>query len=248
MRVQYWEIMLVFLLISPFLIFGIYYEGINFGEKLSNLVLLITFGVIFWYSIETRGLKLSSRLNNELAQRPIINLYLKNSGDRSKEHFSLRSIGKSVAYDIEVEDIELDGFRYKFWFDQANIVLTPESERPLKMITYTPEKAIISYNVGNFKNHFFSSSLGAEELNKCKMNFAPFLVSYKNIVGRKYYSLFKFYCKHPLTEEYIIEFIKSEKGTIDQKISISLCEMTPKKETIFENRKKDSPDRDGSKE
>lgn len=235
-KTQYWEIILVFLLLSPFLIFGILYKGINFGDKLSNLVLLITFGAIFWYSIETRGLKLSSKLNNELEQRPIINLYLKNSDNRNREHFSLRNIGKGVAYDIEVESIELDGFRYKFWFNQANTMLAPGSERPLKMITHTSEGGVILHDVGNFKSHFFSSSLKVEELNKCKMNFAPFLVSYKNIVGRKYYSLFKFYSKHPLTEEYTIEFIKSDKGTIGEGESINLCGITPTKETIFENR------------
>jgi hypothetical protein len=198
------------------------------------LIQIAIFVALFWYSFETRELKFSSKFSNELEQRPIVDLYLRDPDEKiSKEHFALRNIGKGVAYDVEVESIEIDDYKYKFYFDQANSILAPlKDEKPLKMITYTPDSGLIAHDIKNFKNHFSPQSLIVT--NDLKNKFVSFLIKYKNISGEKYYSLFKFYSRHPLTEEFTIEFIKGSEGDISKESAYKLCMKILKKETIYE--------------
>jgi|GEM_PF-5160167 len=201
-----------------------------YNRNFEVLVQIFIFVAILWYSFETRTVKKAMVFQNELKQRPIIDLYLrdnKNEFDK-KEWFVLRNIGKGVAYNIEVEPIILNEYEYQFYFEQVNHILAPlKDEKKLSMVTKIKD-GIIMHGLENFKNEISKQ--------KEERKFAVFLISYKNIKNKSFYSVFKFYnrLKLPIGNgEFFIEFIKNAEGNIKKEIAYEFCKNKQLKDSNF---------------
>lgn len=134
-------VILIYLLV--YFLLEIFDKNINYKDFnfIGNLILLMTFGALIWYSFETRELKLSSQFTNELEQKPIIDLICNSKGD-----FVLKNSGKGVAYNIEFEFTGFDQkkviFTYKFRSRGPNVILFPNEERQLDLIEYENDSCL----------------------------------------------------------------------------------------------------------
>jgi hypothetical protein len=188
---------------------------------------------IFWYSLETMLVRKSMIFQNELEQRPIVDLYLRPEKQtykdvKEKEWFALRNIGRGVAYNIRVKNIEINTFKCKLFFKCANQILAPlGDERPLHMITQTKgyEKCgMIMHEVDDF-------------LREIKYpNFVLFLVTYQNVQGKLFYSLFRLYNRIAPAEHPIIEFIRNSSGSISLEQAWADCKRRQMKLTPYHNK------------
>lgn len=202
----HWQIPLFICLFIAFIgILGIYcnFWKINF----SDFVLLSTFFAILWYSFETRELKISSQLTNELEQKPIIDLFYQSE---DKKSFILKNNGKGVAYNIEIKftgfNFEIVKFIYKFYFWGPNVSLFPNETKNIEIIEYENSNRLKggSTALENFKN-----ILASNENNL--LGNPQFIICYDSI-NRKYQRIFNLYSnkekKNLETQNFEIVFVE----------------------------------------
>lgn len=190
-------------------------------QIVNTIILAITGFVVWLYTKATQK-------SNDLRIRPILNLYLREDvntpSQNPKEWFALRNIGEGTAYNIVLEDIKIQEYVCRFYFKQANIILEPlKDEKEIKFFAKPDGKGIMVVDMMWLKSLFEPQTLQADDIEKAKKEFIVFLVKYKNMAGKNFYSIFKFYTKHPGTSEFIIEFIKSKKGRCSIKKAMKLC-------------------------
>lgn len=191
----------------------------NILQTINIIILGITALIIWKYTKATRE-------SNEIRIRPVLNLYLRKENQiiGVSERFTLRNIGNGTAYNILIEYADnLDTeYLFKFFLDQPNIILEPhKDEKILRFIPLLKNGGISSFGIETFKKYFSPDTL--ENLEKYKVLFAIFLVHYQNINGKTFYSVFKFYTKHPATNEFIIEFIDSSEGRYTLQNARKIC-------------------------
>ena len=116
---HHWQLPLLIGLII-FLV-GFWFRLIDFAI----FVQIAIFVALLWYSFETRDLKISSELNNELEQKPIVDLFFRPKTEEHEEYLRLRNSGKGVAHNVKVESITVGSKQFNFYFRDPNIVLTP---------------------------------------------------------------------------------------------------------------------------
>jgi hypothetical protein len=106
-KTSYYEIKisLIFSLIA--LVYCILVKQVNF----SNIILLMTFFALCWYSFETRQLKNATRTTNELQQSPFFIFLYQEGGD-----LFIKNEGKGSAYNITIDSIELGDKTFEFGF------------------------------------------------------------------------------------------------------------------------------------
>ena len=190
-------------------------------QIINTIILAITGFIVFLYTRATQK-------SNDLKIRPILNLYLRDDGNTArqnlKEWFALKNIGEGTAYNIAIEDVKIKKHICKFYLEQANIMLEPlKDEKKIDFFAKPSGKGIMPVDTIWFKNLLAPQTLKADEIKEAKEEFIAFLVRYENIAGKKFYSVFRFYTKHPLTSEFVIEFIKSEKGKCTTEEAMALC-------------------------
>ena len=181
----------------------------------------------------------AAQQSNEMRIRPVLNLYLRDNKDKLhlKECFALRNIGEGTAYNIIVENIEIENYVCKFFFEQPNIILEPlKDEKRLEFYVEMPDNSITDRDIPWFKNFFAPETLEKDKIEKAKKEFATFLVHYKNIAAKDFYSIFKFYAKHPATSEFVVEFIKSDEGMCTMEKAHRLCQSREKIKSTYESR------------
>ena len=95
----------------------IIYE-ITIGEIITGLILLGT-AVIVWLYTK------AAQKSNEIQERPILNLYLResNRGQNVERILRLRNVGKGPAYNIKFFGIKADGYTYYPHFNEPNPIL-----------------------------------------------------------------------------------------------------------------------------
>ncbi|MBI4722661.1 MAG: hypothetical protein HY769_06665 [Candidatus Stahlbacteria bacterium] len=77
---------------------------------------IVTAGIILWYTIETYRLRRQSVLQTEIQIRPLLIIIL-------KEDFTIKNIGNGIALNVEIEDIVIDmNEPHKFSFDKINAI------------------------------------------------------------------------------------------------------------------------------
>lgn len=192
-----------------------------YSKDFGVFVQIIIFVAIFWYSFETRELKTSSKLSNELEQKPIVDFFYRPAIMKHGQYLRLRNSGKGIAYNIEVETIKEENKSFEFYFEDPNLILTPGDEQTLLVnAKYKDERGgetwpgdALGYFLGfvkekTWKNRDNSNVDLLTEKQKIKL-----VVSYENAVSQKLRRIFYIYEQITKTDnkkEYEVEFYKEE--------------------------------------
>ncbi|MFA4880013.1 MAG: hypothetical protein WC650_00115 [Candidatus Doudnabacteria bacterium] len=179
-------------------------QPFNFGDSIQICI----FVALLWYSFETRELKLSSKLNNELEQKPIVDLFFRPATADHEEYFRLRNSGKGVAYEIQVRPIVIERKRFKFYFDDPNLILTPlDDEKTLYIDAWDGNN-----HLGEGQLDFFKNTISPPTIHdKNDLKEAKFIITYENAGDEKFYKIFKFYCTTPATDDFQVKPLKQGK-------------------------------------
>lgn len=199
-----WQIPLFLGLI--FILVGFWFKFLDFASSIQIAI----FAALLWYSFETRDLKISSELNNELEQKPIVDLFFRTKTDSHEEYFRLRNSGKGVAYNIKVEPINIDEKTFNFYFNDPNAILAPLKDEQTIHIDARNGKG----HLGSRQLDFFKNTVSPQKVfSKDDLKEVIFLISYENAVKQKFCRIFRFYCTTPATNDFLIEFLE-EKGEL----------------------------------
>ena len=217
--------------IIPLLQYGL--RNNKMFEALSAVLILVTVYYLWRYTQATQEMKEEMTRQNEMALRPMLNLYLREIGSTA-DRFVIRNVGHVPAYNIDVEPIHVDGQVYVFHFSGENFILEGDGdERPLQIFS-TTEQGNVSVETETFRSHFTSpASVSPETLSKSFSLFAIFLIRYKSLLGKKYYSLFKYYTRHPLTNEVMIEFVASGEGHLPMSVAWEKAEQKERRQSLY---------------
>jgi len=199
----------------------------------TDAILAGTAVLIAWYSYETFYLRKEMKRQQDLAETPIVNLYLRGKKEiPNSEYFTLRNVSSITAYNITIDSIKIKNFKYTFYFDQPNIVLEPNGdEKPLKMNTRENQNMTM-HDMVYFKSHFSIGLSGLAD-DEMKDRFATFLIHLTNLSGKQFYSIFKFYSKTRVTKEFTIEHIKTGEGLISISEADKISESVEKRKSIY---------------
>ena len=203
----------------------------EFGELINIVVLIITAVIVFYYT------KAAQR-SNEIQERPILNLYLRESrtGSNIERVLKLRNVGNGPAYSIKFFGIEASGYKYYPHFDEVNPILEKGGdEKAIDLWVTTPTGGVEIYEkiLGSeiFLGRLFDpESIRRGEYDGLARTAAVFLINYEGVNGNAYYSIFRIYPKiPPLLGFYdlVVEFIGSGQGLIDMTTTKSLCVVKP---------------------
>ncbi|MFA4941151.1 MAG: hypothetical protein WC582_00945 [Patescibacteria group bacterium] len=188
----------------------------NYLDIISIIILGLTGYIIYLYTK-------AAQETNSIRLRPVLNLYLR--GEGGNEYFALRNIGETTAYNIQVHPIEIEGYTYEFTFKQSNFIL--ESNGDEKRIFFPtrkmPNGGIQGTNMIWLKQHLVLKQLTDEAFQAVAKLYLSFLINYNNINGEKFYSVFKLYLDAPISDDLVIEFIRSETGECKMEEAKDIC-------------------------
>lgn len=185
---------------------------ITVGEAATVVVLGITAVIVWKY---TKAVQES----NEIAQRPVVNLYLRNNGDS----LALRNVGNSSAYNIKVQDITLvtvpddpsESTRvYRLNLTDFNTILESKGGQGDERLLYVEVKHLGQEKFKEVPTSEFLQSL-IRIAQRGDKSFADFYISYEGVTGKRYYSYFKVYNPEPPRPTWSIDFV--ERGIVDLK-------------------------------
>ena len=201
------------------------------GEIITAIILGVTVVIVLLYTKATQR-------SNEIQEKPILNLYLHESriNSNTQRILKLRNVGNGPAYNIKFFGIEADGYTYYPHFDQPNPILEKDGDtKPIDLWVETPTGGVESYDsilgFDFFLSRLFrSENIQQGEYDNLARTAAVFLITYKGINDKTYYSVFRIYSKIvPLLRVYdlVVEFIANGKGDIDMSRANKLCELKP---------------------
>ena len=146
------------------------------------LIALIFTAVIVWhYTVATQKA-------NKIQVRPIVNFYV----NREESKIYLKNIGKGIAYNVAVKDVEFEllGAISKFFFDSPNILLGPGEEMQLLVYSGALDGSSVKLpDTSDFFNLVGSSTQGKDKPEVIVQ------LSYVGADGDKHTSRFKLYEK-----------------------------------------------------
>lgn len=199
----------------------------------ADFILFITAAFIIAYTYETQKMKEQIKKQNEIQEKPVLNLYLRESkiGPNIQYSLRLRNVGNGPAYNIKFFGIEADGYTYYPYFDEPNPILEKDGdEKTINLWVATPNGGVESYDSTTgfqfFLIRLFDSSVKQKKYDDAARTAAVFLIIYEGINGKKYYSIFRLYSKIvPLLRVYdlVVEFISSGDGEYNIVKARSLC-------------------------
>ena len=206
-------------------------KEITIGEIITTIILAGTALIVWFY---TRAMQKS----NEIQERPVLNLYLREAKEGSDTRYTLRlrNVGNGPAYNIKFFGIKADDYTYHPYFDEANPILERNGdEKTIKLWVATPREGVEVYDLGTgFKlflmRLFKTDNIRQGKYDKLARLACVFLIQYEGVNGNKYYSIFRIYSKIvPLLPVYdlVVEFITNRKGVCDMATAKCLCEKIP---------------------
>jgi hypothetical protein len=175
--------------------------------QIASLIILAATGWIVW--LYTRA----AQRSNEIQEEPILNLRFHettiHAGGSREGNIFIKNIGKGPAYDIRFEKIELpEGnniYSYRFHLD--NPMLEPLQEIQLDMAVRISTGGTEQSSMSRFLFRLVPPTLRADTIERARKNPAIFLVHYKGVNGKIYYSVFSFYSTLPPVGDMVIQFI-----------------------------------------
>jgi len=188
---------------------------ITIGELISVAILTGTAIIVWKYTCVAQR-------SNEIQERPVLNLYLRESkvGPNIKRVLRLRNVGNGPAYNVSFSTIKAADYVYHPYFNEPNPILEKDGdEKTVNLWVKTPEGGVEAYDdISGFQ--FFLSRLFPREAKRkeyeyLKRTAAIFLITYEGVNSKKYYSIFRLYSKiWPLLDTYdlVVEFIASGDG------------------------------------
>lgn len=208
----------------------IFIYEITIGEIITAVILAVTAFIVLLY---TRA----AQKSNEIQERPILNLYLRESqvGSNIQRVLRLRNVGNGPAYNIKFFGIEANGYMYYPYFNEPNPILeNGGDEKPVNLWVSTPDGGVEVYdNVSGFElflSRLFNTGVKRNNYDEIARSVAVFLITYEGINDRKYYSIFRLYSKIvPLLPVYdlVVEFINNGQETFDMASAKCLCRTRP---------------------
>lgn len=196
------------------------------GEIITVIILFGTAVIVLFY---TRAMQKS----NEIQERPVLNLYLRESrtGPNIERVLRLRNVGNGPAYNISFFGIVAGDYTYYPYFNEPNPILEKDGdEKTVDLWVETPHGGVEVFDritgFQFFLSRLFPRTANKEEQERLKRTAAIFLITYEGINGKKYYSIFRLYSKiWPLLSVYdlVVEFISSGEGEYDMLKARTLC-------------------------
>ncbi len=204
---------------------------ITVGELINAIILSITAIIVYIY---TRA----EQKSNEIQEKPILNLYLRESKENSRTKYMLRlrNVGNGPAYNIKFFGIKADGYIYYPDFDEPNPILERNGdEKTIDLWVATPKGGVEVYDLGvgfeRFLMRLFDSSVQEKKYDDVARSAAVFLITYKGVNDEKYYSIFRLYSKIvpilPAVYDLVIEFIANGRGALNITEAKCLCATLP---------------------
>ena len=208
----------------------IIYE-VTIGEIITGAILLGT-AVIVWLYTK------AAQKSNEIQERPILNLYLRETrtGSKTERVLRLSNVGNGPAYNIKFFGIKANGYTYYPYFDEANPILEKNGdEKTVNLWVATPTGGVEMYDrtLGSeffLQRLFIENVRNTEEYERVARSAATFLITYEAVNGNAYYSIFRLYSKiSPLLGVYdlVVEFMGSGQGSIDMTKVRCICSEKP---------------------
>lgn len=234
-KLVFWVAILFFVL--PFLakLFTSFF-GINI--QLSDFILLITAAFIIAYTYETQKMKEQIKKQTEIQEKPVLNLYLRESrrGQNTLYALRLKNVGNGPAYNIKFFGIDADDYKYYPHFNEPNPILEKNGdEKDIDLWVQTPDGGVEMYDstLGFewFLMRIFNPTVIKERgYDDVARSASVFLIAYEGVSGNKYYSIFRVYSKIvPLLRVYdlVVEFISNGQGVYNLATAKRLCEKRP---------------------
>lgn len=204
---------------------------ITIGEIINAVILAIT-AVIVWYYTK------AAQKSNEIQERPILNLYLRElrTGSNVERILRLRNVGNGPAYNIRFFGIPAANYTYYPYFNEPNPILEKGGdEKTIDLWVTTPMGGVEAYEkilgFESFLQRLFNSeSIKQGEYDRIARTAAVFLITYEGVNDNAYYSIFRIYPKIPLllrVYDLVVEFIDNGQGPIDMAAAKSLCDAKP---------------------
>lgn len=181
-----------------------------------DVILLITAVIVYWYTK-------AAQKTNELQERPVLHLYFEerqNNGGARLGNVFIKNIGKGIAHDIKIRPIRV----YQenrgecvttFYLDYP--ILEPDKQEKLKTVTRLPDNG----TEGNDRDLMWfivraiPDTLHQAEHSRLRKKYpAVFLVTYKNVNGESYYSIFDFYSTVTAVGDILLQLVGYGKGKI----------------------------------
>ncbi len=202
---------------------------VTWGDIINAVILIVTAFILAWTAWIVRRYTIAAQKSNEIQERPILNLYLRDGEHGGGKIFKVRNVGNGPAYNIKLSDIEVGGYMYCPYFDEPNSILERiHDERQINFEVKLPDSAYKFYNSPLFFNEFESSVINAWIETDQKF-FAVYLLSYTGINSKIYYSLFRVYpvTAHLRGYDMVVEFIKNGEGGMSVDEAKRICEGQP---------------------
>lgn len=174
-----------------------------------NLIILSITAYIVWRYTK------AAQKSNEIQERPILNVYLREDDNGVNKIFKLRlrNVGNGPAYNISFSAVNASGYIYHPYLKEANPILEKDDEKTVDFRIKTPDGGTEFYDPLSFQQFFhrlFPQQSRPEEYEQIKRTAAIFFITYYGINGDKYYSVFRFYSKMwPVLDlfDLVIEFM-----------------------------------------
>ncbi|MFA5349193.1 MAG: hypothetical protein WC309_02360 [Candidatus Paceibacterota bacterium] len=210
----------------------IIYE-ITIGELINLIILAVTGFIVCQYTRAAQKSNKIQEINNEIQEKPILNLYLRKHG--IEDELRLRNVGKGPAYNIKFSSIEADHYKYYPYFEEPNPILEKDvDEKTIKHWVETPEGGVEAYDPEGFNlflTRLFSSSVRDGQYESVARSAGVFLITYEGMNGQKYHSIFRIYSKIvpllPGVYDLVVQFMHNGKGICDITTAKRFCEKDP---------------------
>jgi len=180
------------------------YLSISGLASLSDKILFATFLALIWYAWETRKMRKEMVVQNELEQKPIVDLFYRPKTTKHDEYLRLRNSGKGVAYNINVQTITIENKKFKFYLDDPNLILTPLGNEQTLHVDAWNNKS----HLGEGQLHFLKNTISPQTIySKNDLKKIRFIIFYENANKKKYQRIFEFYCTTPATDDFKVNFV-----------------------------------------
>ncbi|MFH1457101.1 MAG: hypothetical protein ABIF17_03225 [Patescibacteria group bacterium] len=190
--------------------------------QFSDEVLFLTFLALIWYASETGKMRKEMAAQNELEQKPIVDLFYRPQTEKNKACLRLKNNGKGVAYNCSVKIIDTDDNKtFEFYFEDSNLIITTGDEQTLKMIALSKNKEGETWH-GDSLGYFLEECVtkntweNIDKKNQLIINNeqkTKLEILYKNGIGKEFKRTFFIYAqitKGDAKKEFEVEFYKEE--------------------------------------
>lgn len=171
-------------------------------DSIYKVSLILTLGVLVWYTMETKKIRIINNDQLDLQLLPAIMIYFRKAegaanADPEKYHLAIRNIGKGTATSIKVHEVLVkevkSHFSFSFDLETLNNTLVANEERLLNLNSRLNDRDNSQNRFKDFHRYFSPYSLmdiKAFKDNGTIKTDAPtsnnILVSFKDIKGQEY--------------------------------------------------------------